>query len=209
MSNKIKANIDIFCDWPNSNGRIYTQEAIDNMKKSVESRTIYVHAEPPDGAGKQSLNSICGTVDKIHQEGPLMAEMSVHNDLMDHMIHRGMMEISPCGQGSVNSDGTISNYELRSFSLVAKVVVDDDELDEATLIICETLNQNNDDIVFKAHKRGMILAGCLDGGLWIIYNPKDQKLYARLDDVGFDVHDPLMSDKLICRLKELFSRKKE
>jgi hypothetical protein len=193
---------------PNANGHIYSDKVIDDMIKKAEERPVHVflgYNQP------RSLDKICGVVKKIERnKGRADVTIEPLDSAKDvvALLEAGLVEITPAGRGSVDANGNVSNYELTEFSLVHKTPISE-ELNEATIIISEALNEAATGILFSPHERGAIFAQydktAPDGhvGYWLTYDPEFQRVTINPMGTKIDMFDPSSVDKLIQALEEL------
>jgi hypothetical protein len=203
--------VDIQPGVPTLNGHIYGQATIDHMVKKASEGNIFVFNGPPSHTTQWSSNEICGRIREMERkEENVDAKVELFGDVshsIPELFEAGLLEITPSGRGKRDAYGNITDYELIGFSMVRKTPNPD--LNEATVIISETLNEGTPSILFKPHENGKIFAQyktpAPDGtsGYWMTYDPENQNVYIHLTDQKVDLFDPSSVDKLIRLLEEL------
>lgn len=201
---------NIVAGWPTINGRIYTQNAIDNMVKSAESKKILLHKS---SGIKVTFNDVCGVVKKINiNKGLVEAEIEVFDQSVGYMLSNKMASISPVGKGMVESNGIIMDYELQSFSV--SLIEAGSEEDDAVEIICQVLQELSPSFNFvpRGNHRIFIepIAGMTSQPIWLYYDP-DKKNIILLEGAiykkevqRFDLHSPDSLPELVNKLRMYF-----
>lgn len=102
---------------PNLNGRVYSQEAVDEALKKLKG-PVYVYAslEEVEAARNGAIIPSLGMATLSRENEMLMADVSFTSQVFADEVSKGTLSVRPNGIGKIE-DGKVSDYEIESLMI--------------------------------------------------------------------------------------------